>query len=214
MSARRHDNYILQAWLCITLALFFGALLAGVQAALGPVIAENKINETKEKVPELVFGADAAVDSAGRPALEITPSTIRTDHAGGTRFYSVFEARFADGTPAGWVTKASGQGYADRIELLVGLTPDADRISGLYILDQKETPGLGNKIVEVSWRNQFIRKPTDQPLKVVKRGARAPEEIDAVSGATISSDSVVAIVNRVVSDMKTHLAQGPLENKE
>ncbi len=208
------NNYILQAWLCISLALLFGASLAGVQAALGPVITENKINETKEKVPELVLGAEAANQEDSGNQLEITPRTTQVESNGKTKMYSVYEARFADGKPAGWVTKVSGQGYADRIELLLGLSPDVGKVTGLFILDQKETPGLGNKIVEPQWRNQFINKGTSKPLKVVKGGAKMPEEIDAVTGATISSDSVVSIINKTIADLKQPLSEAGQTKKD
>jgi electron transport complex protein RnfG len=106
----------------------------------------------------------------------------------------------------GWVAKASGQGYADKIELLLGLDPEAKSITGLFILEQKETPGLGNKIITDAWRSQFLDKKTDNPLVVVKGGAKVPNEIDAVTGATISSRSVTTIVNTAISDLRDPLA--------
>lgn len=207
-SNRFQDSYILQAWLCIVLALLFGASLAGVQAALGPIIAANKINETKERVPELLLGQKAA-ENAADPAkqLTITPRSVTVEKKGGPKSYSVFEARYANGQLAGWVTRTQGQGYADRIELLIGLDPSAHEISGIFILDQKETPGLGNRIAEPQWSGQFAGKPTDRPLKVVKTGASGAREIDAVSGATISSGSVIAIVNQAVADLKRPLGE-------
>lgn len=207
---RFRDNYLFQAWLCILLALFFGFSLAGVQAALGPVIAANKVNETKDKVPELVLGRDAALNTT----LKIVPRTIEVEKNGGKKVYTVYEASYPDGKPAGWVTKQSGQGYADRIELLLGLDADARTITGLFILDQKETPGLGNKIIEPAWRDQFADKKTNRPLKVIKGGGAKGNEIDAVAGATISSRSVVAIVNNIVHDLKQPLAEAAQPAKE
>jgi electron transport complex protein RnfG len=209
--SRFQNNYIFQAWLCIILAFVFGASLAGVQAALGPVIAENKVNETKAKVPELLLGADSV---SGSKSLDISVHTMKVEKNDTTKMYTVYEAKFADGTPAGWVTKVAGQGYADRIELLLGLTPRAEKITGLFILDQKETPGLGNKIVEPKWRQQFTQKGTDAALRVVKGGAKSPEEIDAVTGATISSDSVVSLINKTIADLKHPLSTGINTKKE
>jgi electron transport complex protein RnfG len=83
----------------------------------------------------------------------------------------------------------------------------ADTISGLFILDQKETPGLGNKIIETGWRGQFIDKPADSALSVTKLGAATPLEIDAITGATISSDAVVQIVNMVLADVRPSLKE-------
>ncbi len=106
---------------------------------------------------------------------------------------------------AGHVAKATGQGYADKIELLLGLDGAGDTITGIFILDQKETPGLGNKILEKGWRAQFLEKPTTKGLVVVKTNAANDNEIDAISGATISSRSVTGIVNTIIRDVKPHL---------
>ena len=150
---RFQNNYIFQAWLCIMLALIFGISLAAVQAALGPVISANKLNETKEKVPEILLGRGKADEMAvSKATFQITPRSVEIEKNGIKKIYSVFETRHEDGRLVGWVTKVSGQGYADRIELLLGLDPSIETITGLFILDQKETPGLGNKIVEPKWR--------------------------------------------------------------
>jgi electron transport complex protein RnfG len=106
---------------------------------------------------------------------------------------------------SGWVIKAAGRGYADKIEILIGLNPDAKTISGIFILEQKETPGLGNKISLSQWRNQFIQKSTALPLTVVKGKSATSNSIDAVTGATISSRSVTGIVNRTIEDIKGRL---------
>ncbi|MDA8141545.1 MAG: FMN-binding protein [Desulfobacteraceae bacterium] len=214
--ARRFQNsHLAQAWLCIVLALFFGGALAAVEANLGPIIAANKLNESKARVPELLLGAESGAQKADQgQAMTVTPRTVEIDKKGIKKFYTVFEASYADGRPAGWVTKVGGQGYADRIELLLGLTPDLERITGLFILDQKETPGLGNKIVEPKWRDQFKQKATHPGLKVVKTGAQNSNEIDAVTGATISSRSVVNIVNESVADLKKKLSTVPESGKD
>ncbi len=196
------NNYIVQAWLVLILAIFYGGGLASIQLTLAPQIAENKINETRQKVPELVLGADRAATEGA--ALEIEPHPVIISKGDKKISYNVFKA-MENGKVAGWVAKNSGQGYADKIELLVGLDPKAEKITGLFILDQKETPGLGNKIVEDWWKNQFLKKSTGKDLIVVKTGAKAPNEIDAVTGATISSRSVCSIINTAVTDLKGEL---------
>jgi electron transport complex protein RnfG len=70
---------------------------------------------------------------------------------------------------------------------------------------RKRLPGLGNKIIFPVWRNQFIRKKTNTPLVVAKGNIQAPNAIDAVTGATISSRSVTGIVNRTIGDVKGRL---------
>jgi len=206
---RLRNNNIIQAWLVLVLVLCFGSSLAGVQMYLGPVIEENKLNETREKVPELVIGAEAAQKLAeSGESLNITPRSISVDKPGKKVNYSVYEAADKSGKRLGWVVKTGGQGYADRLELLVGLDPEAKNITGLFVLEQKETPGLGNKIVTDEWRGQFKGKTTDKPAGVVKGGKAGPDDINAITGATISSRSVTDIVNTAVADLKGPLAQG------
>jgi electron transport complex protein RnfG len=197
------ENKIFQAWLVLSLALFFGAALAAVQIAVGPRIEANKTNETKSKVPELV-----GVPPELGKGLTVSPRSVSLQKSGKTVSYSVFSASMK-GKPVGWVAKIAGQGYADKIELLVGFDPLLTTITGVFVLDQKETPGLGNKIITPEWRGQFTSKSTDNPLVVVKTGAGAANEINAITGATISSKSVTSMINSAVHDLK-----GPLTEEE
>jgi len=187
----KQRGYISQAWLVILLALLYGGALAGVQTTLGPKIAENKKNETYNVIPLLVPGADKT-------------KTVELSVAGidGKR-QRVYKVVSADGKHLGWVLPADGQGFADRIELLIGLDASAWTITGLYVLDQKETPGLGNFISGEAFRAQFADKSTDEPITVTKSDpASGINEITALSGATISSDSVAAIVNNAIENLK------------
>ncbi|MBF0412910.1 MAG: FMN-binding protein [Desulfamplus sp.] len=197
-----------QAWLVILLSVIFGISLAGVQAALGPKIEENKLKETLAKVPVVILGQKAADDLAAKGEnLNIKPNTVSIDNKGVKKFYTVYRADFKNGTTAGWVAKTYGQGYADKVEMLIGMDFDIKHVTGIFILDQKETPGLGNKIVEESWRSQFSNKPTDTPFNVVKQGKVGINEIDAVSGATISSKVVTKLVNQTISDLKLKIVE-------
>jgi electron transport complex protein RnfG len=207
MTENVKTNFISQTWLVLLLAICFGALLAGMQITLGPTIEANKINETLEKVPEMVFGIAHAQELADRKqVVDVTPISVGVDKAGKTIRYSVFEAK-TEGQLAGWVVKTAGQGYADKIEMLIGLDPMIEKITGIFVLDQKETPGLGNKIVTDEWRSQFLAKSTAQPLATVKAKAWAGNEIDAITGATISSKAVTDIVNAAVHNLRNPLIE-------
>lgn len=182
------QRYIGQAWLVIILALCFGGALAGVQASLQGRIEENRLAETISQIPNLVPGAQG-----GEETVVAERKAYRA---------------ITDGKQVGWVVSAGGQGFADRIELLIGLNPDATTLTGLYVLEQKETPGLGNKIVEADWRNQFANRATNMLLKVTKTKTAGGDEIRSVTGATISSESVCEIVNGTVADLRDALAAG------
>jgi len=182
-------RYIKEAWLVILLALVFGGGLAVVQSALSDKIAENKKNETYDVIPRLVNGADKTK----------TVETIVTGKDG--KDVRVYEARSSAGRRAGWVVPATGQGFADRIELLIGLDENLSTITGLYVLAQKETPGLGDNITRKDFRSRFEGKPTDRPLEVVTSDPTAKNEVLALTGATISSESVSGIVNTALANL-------------
>src|SRR6056297_1830005 len=208
METVKNDNFFLQAWLVLLLALCYGAALAGVHINFSPIIKENKINETRQKVPELILSEKKARQLAeAEQSLQSQRLRITVKADGRQKSYNVFKA-IQNETVRGWVAKAAGQGYADEIELLIGLSPEAERITGLFVLSQKETPGLGANIVNKEWRQQFAVQTTARKVRVVKDGADEPHEVDAITGATISSRAVCSIVNSTVADLKTKLAEG------
>jgi Na+-translocating ferredoxin:NAD+ oxidoreductase subunit G len=194
----RNSNLV-QAWLVLLLALCFGSALAAVQVQLSDTIAANKLNETLEQVPALIWGKGKAPAS-----VQITPGTINISKNGQSSSLVLYRVD-QDKKTAGWVVKAGGQGYGDKLELLIGTDPDVQKITGLFVLEQKETPGLGNRISEPQWRDQFVGKSTATPLKVVKGKGEGPATIDAITGATISSRSVTAIVNTAIANLRGRL---------
>jgi len=191
MTDRSRGGPLGQAWLVLCLSLVFGTALAAVEIGLKPRIVQNKRDETYRQIPSLVPGAS-------RPACTEVEINGRT----------VYEARASDGGQVGWVLPAYGQGFAGRIEVLVGLDLEATRITGIYILTQKETPGLGDSITdEQRFRRWFREQPTSKPLEVVKTEPDpGTGRIKALTGATISSDAVTEIVNLRVAAFKTELA--------
>ena len=83
-------------------------------------------------------------------------------------------------------------GFSGRIELIVGFLLDGT-INGYKIIDQKETPGLGTKVSENKFSEQFKgMNPGSGSFKVRQDGG----EIDAVTSATISSRAVIDAIKR------------------
>ena len=198
----------------LVLAVSFGSALASIQISLSEVIAANKLNETLTQVPTLVWGENAARYTADTSIpIEIVPGTVSVKKGPKTTYYPLYRVSRGN-TISGWVVKARGQGYADNIEVLIGVDPDVETITGLFILEQKETPGLGNKISFPAWREQFTGKKTATPFVVVKEKSTASNTIDAVTGATISSRSVAGIVNQTVMDIKGRLTSQTVHTGE
>jgi len=107
----------------------------------------------------------------------------------------------------GIAVPAEGQGFADVLSILYGYAPACHCIVGMKVLESRETPGLGDRIesdpgfranftalqVELSENKNNIRNP----IVLVKHGKKTrPWEIDAISGATISSRAVANMLTR------------------
>jgi Na+-translocating ferredoxin:NAD+ oxidoreductase subunit G len=112
----------------------------------------------------------------------------------------------------GVAVEASGQGYADILRILYGYNPENQMIMGFYVLESKETPGLGDKIEkDVNFLSNF--KALDVSLIddfsaiknlviTVKNGAKEnPWEVDGITGATISSRAIGQIIATSTKDI-------------
>ena len=97
---------------------------------------------------------------------------------------------------AGYTIKVLPKGYGGEIELMVGITKDGT-IAGVNIGNMSETPGLGARSKEEAFYGQYAGKPATE-LSVVKSGTAGETEIQAISGATITSKAVTCGVNAAV----------------
>lgn len=111
----------------------------------------------------------------------------------------------------GIAVKASEQGYGGPLRVLYGYDPDQELITGLTILESKETPGLGDRITEESFLKKFNHlevslNPSENavthPITFVKSGEKTkPWQVEGISGATISSKAVVHAVRQSTREM-------------
>lgn len=93
----------------------------------------------------------------------------------------------------GYVFSAFPKGYGGEIKVTVGIGSNK-MVSGVSIGENKETPGLGTKASEDGFIGQYSEKEIQKAFKVVKRSATADNEIQAISGATITSKAVTSAV--------------------
>lgn len=113
--------------------------------------------------------------------------------ADGVKIGTVYEAVDRDGVFCGYVVEStSSQGYGGNIVLYVGVSKDGT-VNGVSILDISETVGLGMEAPKVLVP-QFAGKKVEQ-FDYTKNGSRTDAEVDAISGATITTKAVVNAVN-------------------
>lgn len=170
----------------ITLRLFFVCLLcvsalAGVNAMTADRIAENEQKEIQNALQQLIPGA------------EYTQAELHQEEAF-SRIDAVYTAR-KEGRYAGCVVIIRGRGYGGDIALRVGFD-EKGVTTGIIVGSHSETPSLGAKITEDSFKKQFAGLNGKAVLK---------ENITPITSATISSAGVVQAVNTARDYMEKYL---------
>lgn len=196
---RSIKHFFEQSWLLVAASFFFGLLIAVTNAALSPRIEQNKTAKfnalARGLLPQTMQFAPLDEDIEVR-ALDGRPVQLQISRA------------LIAGRTHGWAFRIVGSGFGGDLELLVGTDADFDSLVGFDVLASSETPGVGDKILDPSFRNQFKGAPTE-PLTLAKTGN--PEEIDtrivAITGATVSSTAVVKAINHYLPQVKTQLQQ-------
>ncbi|MCK4340515.1 MAG: FMN-binding protein [Phycisphaerae bacterium] len=187
-------KFIDESWLVLAMGIVFACLLAGAQTAFQDKIKFNEGKAMAEAIAEVV----PDLDPETKPEL----STLEDQVKGKTVKNDVYKCLKADGSLAGWAIKAEGVGFMDKITLVVGLSPDGSTILGIKVVDDTETPGLGDKIRHEKghpYPGQYTKKSTDQAFELVKQTPITDNQIQAITGATYSSQFVMDIVNDVLA---------------
>lgn len=185
-------TFVRQTWLVLGLACGLSAALAAVDAALRERIADQARQRLEQTVLQVVPGGTTA------RAVTIAEQTV-------------YRVEDAAGNVRGWATVAEGRGFQDRIRVLVGLSADGRTVTGLTILDSSETPGLGDRIQQPAFRDQFTGQPSDRPFARAGASGAAGSAtqdvtgIHAVTGATISSLAVINAVNEQLGRIRDNL---------
>jgi electron transport complex protein RnfG len=185
-------KFLHDSWLVLLLSVVFALLLAGAQRTFGPSIEANRRAELERAARAVVQGQVESLEE----------SQIVVDKEA----FTVFRCRDAGGQLIGWALVGSGFGFQDTIKLVVGLSPDGDRITGLQVVENTETPGLGNKITDPQWASQYDGLDSTRPVTVVKVQASGEDnEVQAITGATISSEAVTRIANEAIRQVRPRL---------
>ena len=199
-------GFMKAAVILCAITLVAGACLGGVyEMTKAPIDAANLA--AKEAAYRTVF-PDAASFDAGDLADKI-PAANEEIAGLGYGKVSVDEAvtaNDASGAAAGYVvTATSNDGFGGAITVSVGIQSDGT-VNGIEFLTLAETAGLGMNAQKPEWKGQFAGKKADV-FSVTKDGASSDDQINAISGATITSRAVTNAVNAAVYFVDNCLAQ-------
>jgi electron transport complex protein RnfG len=112
----------------------------------------------------------------------------------------VYLGHDASGKRVGFAISAAENGFQDLVALMFGYDASAHKLIAMKVIGNKETPGLGNKIeTDSAFVNGFVHATA--PLVGVKQttGKRSPSDVVMITGATISSRSVIRIINDAIA---------------
>lgn len=204
----RVKYFFQQSWLLIVASFFFGLLIAVANAAWQDNILQNEEDKFNDLVREMIPDANTS---------EIAMEDVEVESGKGKKkLVSIRRAVSAENKCVGWAFKCEGSGFADKIKLVLAVDASFEKLKGYGVLSSNETPGFGDKIKESFYRDQFSGAPTGE-LVLVKLGNAAEKDtkIIAISGATVSSEAVVAIVNTFIGQVKKIVQEkGLIDNGE
>ena len=149
--------------------------------------------EIPQDLDALLEGGQAAIDSVG-----LTGCTVS----------DILYANDANGERIGYVVAAvSPNGYGGDISVAVGIDAKTSTITGFSVLSNSETAGLGARCTEDEFVSQFAGKDATS-IEYVKGGGAAGNQIDAISGATVTTNAVTEAVNSALAVYGNVLKEG------
>lgn len=174
------------------------AMLSGFLVVLSyqlskPAVEENQRIGTEKMVFKVIPG------STQRQEFLVTKDGVRPADGGeGTLVHAAYDK---DGKLIGIAIKGAAQGYADLVNIIYNYDPNCSCIRGFEVVTMRETPGLGDKIItnadfQANFKALDAQLNSDgsalaNDIATVKHGTkRHPWQIDAISGATVTSKAV------------------------
>jgi len=190
-----------------------GILLAIVNEHTKPIIDAYRAEQLRIAVYEVLPGAKRystfyLVDGQLNPTL---PAGAKE-----SEYKRIYAGYGEDGNPVGIAVSRGESGFQDIVLVILGFDPAKGTLTGMKVLESKETPGLGDKIFkDKAFVDQFFSGP-ELPLVPVKAGSGKgqPNEIDTITGATISSKTVTRIINDAVAEWMPLVEQGIPEEEQ
>ena len=167
-----------------------------------PTIARYKAEQLRLAVQEVLQQPDRF------DTLYVVDGALTADRpTGAIEAYEKVFMGFRGADRVGYAINAGQPGFQDVIELIFGYEPERQSVLGMKVLESKETPGLGDKIEkDEAFVSQFNGAVT--PLVPIKprEATGDPHEVDMITGATISSRTVIRSINAALEQYSPLIA--------
>lgn len=192
--------------------LFIITLVAGLCLGFVYQITKEPIAKAeegrKQKAYQQVFPGAAFEETEELKAFTINSADyFNGENIKGTEISEIRQAVDESGTLLGYVLTFVGkEGYGGNITMSMGINTEGG-ITGISVLSMSETPGLGAKCTDKSFTDQFSGIQADS-IVYTKTGKSADNEIDALSGATITTNAVTDAINSARKFMREQVLPG------
>ncbi|MDD5706217.1 MAG: FMN-binding protein [Kiritimatiellae bacterium] len=179
----------------LALTLVFGAAVSALHVFTQPLVERNATLFLKRAVR-----AAAGLPGIGDPELQAWFAGSVRGLPQGDREPAFYRVSSEAGEAVAYVFVRAGAGLWGQITAAIGIDAGLGGFTGLSIVEQNETPGLGARIAEPWFVGQVRGKRSPLRLVPEKTNSADPQELDAVTGATITSTAVLDLLNGVMAD--------------
>ncbi|NLJ50426.1 MAG: FMN-binding protein [Candidatus Atribacteria bacterium] len=177
---------------------FISSIFLVIFLCVGVLWAESISNQIDDVMMNQLKSVFAGADSIKRYAIELPESD------GDVFIQEIFQV-FIEGEENGYIFKILSPGYRGDIVVLVAFSSKTNQIVGIQILEQSETPSLGDLITKPEFLIQFLKKSMNDQFEL-------GGDIEAVSGATISSNAVAKACQKAAHFLLTIQAETETDN--
>ncbi len=176
-----------------------GLALVMVYLFTAPIIAQNKAEALRVAIFQVLPGSKSyrALELRNGTLVTIDPDSESGASGGGERIYAGFDDA---NKLLGFAIPGSEPGFQDLIHGIFGYNPGKRMIIGFEVLDSKETPGLGDKIIKDEYfRASMTTIEIDPRIEAVKPGKKTgANQVETITGATISSKTVIRMLEKTI----------------
>jgi Na+-transporting NADH:ubiquinone oxidoreductase subunit C len=173
----------------LIVGLIVAGMLAGLASYTKPLVEKNQKLRKMEKVL-----TSFAIDYSEDNLTEVYKNEIEIVEEGGQEFYKTSNGDIA--------FMFEGKGLWATINGFIAFKSDMKTLKGISIMSQGETPGLGGRIKEEWFINQFNDLEYKPEIVILKASKTAdqPNEVDGIAGATLTGDVLAKILNNNIEE--------------
>ena len=187
--------------------LFAGLALVSVYLYTLPMIEANKAEALQKAIFEVLpdCASFKTLELIDGQLIEVTNEEGKKKKAkGGGEVPKIFTGFNANGDFVGFAIPGKEPGFQDIIGVIFGYDASQKTIIGFEVLESKETPGLGDKIFkDADFQTNFTALAIDPEIISVKKGKKKnPNEVESITGATISSKAIVRLLNNSMEEWR------------